>query len=37
MSPRQVQKMAGERGIIEEMNLQKTFPMDPKIKKDMKD
>lgn len=37
LTPNNVQKMAGERGIIEEMELQATFPMDPKIKKDMKD
>lgn len=37
LTPKTVQKMAGERGIIEEMNLEQTFPMDPKLKKDMKD
>jgi hypothetical protein len=29
--------MAGERGIIEEMAHEKSFPMDPRLKRDMKD
>ncbi len=29
--------MAGERGIIEEMAQQQAFPMDPRLKRDMKD
>ena len=37
LTPKTVMRMAGERGIIEEMDLQQTFPMDPKLKKDMKD
>jgi hypothetical protein len=37
LTPKTVQKMAGERGIIEEMAHEKSFPMDPKLKRDMKD
>lgn len=37
MTPKTVQKMAGERGIIEEMAQQQAFPMDPRLKRDMKD